>query len=132
MEQESDDRSICAIISDTRAGKVVRKEQNEESRKRTNKAKVKAETAEEKAVKKQEILGDQNDKTAEEDEAMKRPQFVMENGKRVLVMPKKVISTANAVSKIKQQSGSTVERGAGRKISPLDNVRRDPTDRWST
>lgn len=28
---------------------------------------------------------------------MKRPQFVMENGKRVLVMPKKVISNENAV-----------------------------------
>ena len=49
-EQESDDRLICAIISDTKAGKSVLKD-DDSNRKRINKAKVKTETAEDKAIK---------------------------------------------------------------------------------
>mmetsp|Transcript_17580 Transcript_17580/g.23741 ORF Transcript_17580/g.23741 Transcript_17580/m.23741 type:complete len:121 (-) Transcript_17580:1652-2014(-) len=46
-------------------------------------------------------------------------------------MPTQVISSEKAVQQIKQQRGQTVARSAGKKISPLDNVHRDPTDRWS-
>lgn len=62
-EQESDDRLISAIISDTKAGKSVIKDVQNDGRKRENKAKAKAGTAEEKAMKQQEVGDEDDDKT---------------------------------------------------------------------
>lgn len=142
-EQESDDRSIFAIISDTKAGKKVLADDPEDAdqksqRKRSTKAQAKALAAVESAfgraesqVSKDASMAIEESKDVASAAAINRPYYKLDNGKPVLVMPTQVISSENAVKQIKQHRGETVARSRGKKISPLDNVQRDPTDRWS-
>ena len=98
-EQESDDRSIFAIISDTKAGKKVLADDLEDAsaksqRKRSTKAQAKAQAAVQTSVGRLESQASKDPSMANEESkdvamaaAINRPYYKLDNGKPVLVMP---------------------------------------------